>query len=150
MPMPGRSPPSAVCRSAVSIDNMKFAVDKVSEGNGRIVNARFFAMTAHYLFALDFCNATSGWEKGVVENNVLDTHRRIWMNSKQQRFHSFDELNRWLEARCRVLWSEVPHPEHAGIAVADVPEQEQGYLMPTPTPFDGYVEVLARASRSQN
>jgi hypothetical protein len=44
---------------------MKTAVDKVSKGNGRIVNTRFFAMTAHYLFDPDFCNVASGWEKGV-------------------------------------------------------------------------------------
>ena len=37
-------------------DNMKTAVDKVTKGNGRIVNSRFFAMTAHYLFDPDFCN----------------------------------------------------------------------------------------------
>lgn len=33
-------------------DNMKTAVDKVSKGGGRIINTRFFAMTAHYLFEL--------------------------------------------------------------------------------------------------
>jgi transposase len=49
-------------------DNMKTAVDKVTKGNGRIVNSRFFAMTAHYLFDPDFCNVASGWEKGIVEN----------------------------------------------------------------------------------
>ncbi len=58
-------------------DNMKTAVDKVSKGNGRVVNARFFAMTAHYLFDPDFCNVASGWEKGVVEKNVQDSRRRI-------------------------------------------------------------------------
>ncbi|MEB0014818.1 IS21 family transposase, partial [Glaciimonas sp. Cout2] len=42
-------------------DNMKTAVDKVMKGKGRIVNARFFAMTAHYLFDPDFCNVASGW-----------------------------------------------------------------------------------------
>jgi hypothetical protein len=31
-------------------DNMKTAVDKVKKGKGRIVNARFAAMCAHYLF----------------------------------------------------------------------------------------------------
>jgi hypothetical protein len=55
-------------------------------------------------------------------------------------------MNAWLEARCRALWSRVQHPEHGGITVADVLEQEQIYLMPMPTPFDGYVEVLARVS----
>jgi len=127
-------------------DNMKTAVDKVSKGNGRVVNTRFFAMTAHYLFDPDFCNVASGWEKGVVEKNVQDMRRRIWNEAKQQPFGSFDDLNRWLEARCRGLWSEIAHPDYAGIAIADALEQEQLYLMPMPAPFDGYIEVLARVS----
>jgi transposase len=71
-------------------DNMKTAVDKVSKGNGRIVNTRFFAMTAHYLFDPDFCNVASGWEKGIVEKNVQDTRRRVWIEAKQQLFSSFE------------------------------------------------------------
>jgi len=67
------------------------------------------------------------------------------MDAKAQHFGSFDELNSWLEERCRALWLEVQHPD-AGITVADALEQEQIYLMPMPTPFDGYVEVLARVS----
>ncbi len=127
-------------------DNMKTAVGKVSKGNGRIVNTRFFAMTAHYLFDPDFCNIASGWEKGIVEKNVQDARRRVWIEAKQQQFSSFTELNIWLEARCRALWSQVEHPHSADITVADALEQEQMYLMPMPTPFDGYVEVLARVS----
>ncbi len=127
-------------------DNMKTAVDKVSKGNGRVINARFFAMTAHYLFEPDFCNVASGWEKGVVEKNVQDVRRRIWMDAKQQRFSTFAELNAWLDTRCRALWQETKHPDYAGITVADALESEQPYLMPMPTPFDGYVEVLARVS----
>ncbi len=68
------------------------------------------------------------------------------MDAKAQRFGSFDELNVWLEARCRALWAEIQHPDYAGITVADALEQEQMYLMPMPAPFDGYVEVLARVS----
>jgi len=127
-------------------DNMKTAVDKVSKGNGRVVNTRFFAMTAHYLFDPDFCNVASGWEKGVVEKNVQDARRRVWMDAKQQCFRSFGEINTWLEARCRALWLSLPHPDYAGITVADALESERPYLMPMPTPFDGYVEVLARVS----
>ena len=127
-------------------DNMKTAVDRVSKGNGRIVNARFFAMTAHYLFDPDFCNVASGWEKGVVEKNVQDSRRRIWIDAKARCFGSFGELNDWLEIRCRALWAEIEHPEYSGITVAEVLEQERVYLMPMPTPFDGYVEVLARVS----
>ena len=64
-------------------DNMKTAVEKVSKGIGRIVNTRFFAMTAHYLFDPDFCNVASGWEKSVVEKNVQDSRRRIWMDARR-------------------------------------------------------------------
>jgi transposase len=127
-------------------DNMKTAVDKVCKGNGRIVNTRFFAMTAHYLFDPDFCNVASGWEKGIIEKNVQDARRRIWMEARQQCFSSFAELNTWLETRCRALWSELQHPGYAGITLADALDQERMYLMPMPTPFDGYVEVLARVS----
>jgi len=127
-------------------DNMKTAVNKVTKGNGRIVNTRFFAMTAHYLFDPDFCNVASGWEKGIVEKNVQDTRRRIWVDAKQQQFSSFEELNIWLESRCRTLWTQMQHPNYVGITIADALEQEQMYLMPMPTPFDGYIEVLARVS----
>jgi hypothetical protein len=60
---------------------MKTAVDKVKRGKGRVVNARFAAMCSHYLFDADFCNVASGWEKGVVEKNVQDSRRRIWIEA---------------------------------------------------------------------
>ncbi len=75
-------------------DTMKTAVDRVpGRGKARIVNARFAAMTAHYLFDPDFCNVASGWEKGRVEKRVQDTCRRIWQHAADQRFASFGELN---------------------------------------------------------
>ena len=74
-------------------DNMKTAVDKVKKGKGRIVNARFSAMCSHYLFDPDFCNVASGWEKVVVEKNVQDSRRRIWIEAASRRFGSFAELN---------------------------------------------------------
>ena len=127
-------------------DNMKTAVDKVQKGKGRIVNTRFFAMTAHYLFDPDFCNVASGWEKGVVEKNVQDARRRVWSEARKHKFSHFGELNAWLETRCRALWATLPHPDYASLTIADVLEQEQLYMMPMPTPFDGYTEVLARVS----
>jgi transposase len=127
-------------------DNMKTAVDKVNKGKGRIVNARFAVMCAHYLFDADFCNVASGWEKGVVEKNVQDSRRRIWIEAQTRKFASFAELNAWLGQRCRALWSEMRHPEYPALSVADVLEQEQSQMMPMPTAFDGYVEKPARVS----
>lgn len=127
-------------------DNMKTAVDKVGKGKGRIVNGRFAVMCAHYLFDPDFCNVASGWEKGVVEKNVQDSRRRIWLEAQGRQFCSFAELNAWLGERCRELWNEVRHPEYPELTVADMLEQEQSQMMPMPTPFDGYVEKPGRVS----
>ena len=82
-------------------DNMKTAVDLTPrKDRGRVVNARFAAMAAHYLFEPDFCNVASGWEKGRVEKSVQDTRRRIWQEAPHQRFATFAELNAWLPTQC--------------------------------------------------
>jgi transposase len=127
-------------------DNMKTAVDKVKKGKDRIVNARFTVMCAHYLFDADFCNVASGWEKGVVEKNVQDSRRRIWIDAQSRKWGSFEELNAWLGERCRALWSEIRHPEYQQFSVAEMLEQERAELMPMPTVFDGYVERSAKVS----
>ena len=134
-----------VARRGIS-DNMKTAVDKVKRGKGRIVNARFAAMCSHYLFDPDFCNVASGWEKGVVEKNVQDSRRRIWIEAATKRFGSFVELNAWLAERCRSVWADTPHPIHKQFTVGEMWELEKGHLMSMPTAFDGYVERLARVS----
>jgi transposase len=127
-------------------DNMKTAVDKVKKGKGRIVNARFNALCSHYLFEPDFCNVASGWEKGVVEKNVQDSRRRIWIEAGTKRFGSFPELNAWLAERCRSIWAETPHPEHKQFTLAEMLDLEREHLMSMPEPFDGYVENPARVS----
>ena len=127
-------------------DNMKTAVDRVpGRGKARIVNARFAAMTAHYLIDPDFCNVASGWEKGRVEKGVQDARRRIWQSALDQSFSGFAELNVWLATQC-VAARSAAHPDHPGMSIADALEHEQPHLMPVPTPFDGYIEAPARVS----
>ena len=72
-------------------DNMRTAVDKVGRGKQRTVNARFKAMTSHYLFEAEFCNPASGWEKGQVEKNVQDARHRLWHQAPP--FASLEALN---------------------------------------------------------
>ncbi|MEZ5608816.1 MAG: IS21 family transposase [Burkholderiaceae bacterium] len=127
-------------------DNMRTAVDKVQKGKGRIVNARFANLCAHYLFDPDFCNVASGWEKGVVEKNVQDSRRRIWIEASTRRFGSLAELNTWLGERCKQLWQQVRHPEHPAFSVAELLEHERAHLMPMPVAFDGYVQETVRVS----
>jgi transposase len=127
-------------------DNMKTAVDRVpGRGKARVVNARFAAMAAHYLFEPDFCNVASGWEKGRVEKGVQDARRGIWQAALALRWGSFGELNAWLATQCRQAWA-VPHPDYPGMTIAEAHEHEVAHLMPMPAAFDGYVEHPARVS----
>ena len=127
-------------------DNMKTAVDRIGRGKARVegVNARFTAMTSHYLFEATFCNPASGWEKGQVEKQVQDARRRVWQEVPA--FASLAALNDWLEQRCIALWREVKHPEQKERTIAEVWADEQPHLMPLPPPFDGFIEHTKRVS----
>jgi len=125
-------------------DNMKTAVDKIGQGKDRHVNPRFQAMASHYLYEAEFCNPASGWEKGQIEKNVQDSRRRIWLEAP--RFADLPALNDWLERRCLTLWQELHHPDQPGASVAEVWQEECSQLMPTPVPFDGFVEHTKRVS----
>ncbi len=128
-------------------DNMKTAVDKVKKGKGRVVNARFAVMCAHYLFDADFCNVASRLGEGRGrEERAGQPAADLASMRRKQRFGSFVELNAWLGERCRALWEEIRHPEHEQFSVAEMLEHERPHLMPMPEPFDGYVEKPARVS----
>ena len=88
-------------------DNMKTAVDRVGSGKARQVNARFLAMTSHYLFEPEFCNPAAGWEKGQVEKNVQDARHLVLQLMPD--FPDLAALNAWLEQRCIELWERTPH-----------------------------------------
>ncbi len=124
-------------------DNMKTAVDRVGVGKVRDINQRFAAMASHYLFEPEFCNPASGWEKGQVEKNVRDARHRLWQQAPS--FATLDELNDWLELRCKSLWSGINHGSLPG-TVAEVWAIERGGLMQPTRAFDGFVEHTKRVS----
>lgn len=127
-------------------DNMKTAVDKVGAGKQRSINARFESMTGHYLFEAEFCNRAAGWEKGIVEKNVLDRRRSIWREASERRWADLNELNSWLSQVCQAAWDELNHPEWRELTVAEVLQDERAHLMPCPSQFDGYVEQPVRVT----
>ena len=124
-------------------DNMRTAVDKVGQGKQRQVNARFSAMVSHFMFEAEFCNPASGWEKGQIEKNVQDARHRLWQ--PMPNVPSLAALNDWLEARCRELWTGIPHGVRPG-SIADAWTEEAPRLMEVTRPFDGFVEYVKRVS----
>ncbi|QBM29106.1 hypothetical protein HPF_15525 [Hydrogenophaga pseudoflava] len=77
---------------------------------------------------------------------MQDSRRRIWLDAREQRFATLDELNAWLGERCKALWSELRHPEHKAFSVAEMLDLEREHLMPMPVAFDGYVQEFSRVS----
>jgi hypothetical protein len=69
-----------------------------------------------------------------------------WLDARDQRFGTLDELNAWLAERCRALWAELRHPEHKAFSVVEMLELERQHLMPMPVPFDDYVQEFSRVS----
>ena len=122
---------------------MKTAVDRIGSGKARQVNARFLAMTSHYLFEPEFCNPAAGWEKGQVEKNVQDARHLIL--HLMPGFPDLATLNAWLEQRCIEQWEGTAHGTAPG-TIADVWTAEKAALMPVPPAFDGFVEHSKRVS----
>jgi hypothetical protein len=124
---------------------MKTAVDAIGRDKARTVNARFRAMTGHFLFEVDFCNPAAGWEKGQIEKTVQDSRPRIWQEVPT--FADLAALNAWLERRCQAQRHSIRHPEQRERTIAEVWAEERPHLMQMPPPpFDGCVEDLKRVS----
>ena len=130
-------------------DNMKTAVDKVKKGKGRVVNARFAVMCAHYLFDADFCNVASRLGEGRRrEERAGQPPAHLDRRAASSASARFAELNAWLgDALPGAVGARSRHPEHEQFSVAEMLEHERAQLMPMPEPFDGYVEKPARVSQ---
>jgi transposase len=120
-------------------DNMKTAVDAVFVGKERVFNRRFLLMADHYMFEPTACTPASGWEKGQVENQVKISRDRFF--KPRLRFATLEELNGWLEAECLRWARQHPHPEQAGITLAQALEAERPALQRVLAPFDGFHEA---------
>ncbi|MBS3937116.1 MAG: IS21 family transposase [Peptococcaceae bacterium] len=78
-------------------DNARVAV-KEGFGPHAIVQDRYKALAAHYAFHCDFCNVSSGHEKGLVEGLVGWVRRNVFVPIP--RVETIDELNAEILRRC--------------------------------------------------
>ena len=63
----------------------------------------------------------AGWEKGIVEKNVQDARRRIWVEVCERGWEHWGQLNDLLLDRSRRHWQESLHPEWPELTVAEAP-----------------------------
>ncbi|HEX9015696.1 MAG TPA: IS21 family transposase, partial [Chloroflexota bacterium] len=90
------------------------------------------------------CTPAAGWEKGQVENQVGFIRERIFV--PRLKCKDFEELNRELADRCRLLSAGHSHPEFKERTVAQVYVGERAHLLGVPAPFDAYKETPARVT----
>jgi len=131
------------CRKGI-YDNLKTVVTKVLMGKERTFNRRFQNLASHYLFEPVACTPAAGWEKGQVESQVKFMRHRFFV--PRLRFADLDELNQWLEDRCRTIAAGHIHPEFKDGTVAEYFAKEQPRLITVGSQFDGYKESPARVS----
>lgn len=81
-------------------DNLKVAVKRMLEGRNREEQDAFIAFRSHYLFESVFCTPRQAHQKGLVEG-LVGYARRNWFVPLPA-FDTWDELNDYLNAKCRV------------------------------------------------
>jgi len=83
----------------ITYDNTRVAVARMLGGRERKLTDGFLQLQSHYLFEEHFCLPARGNEKGVVEGIVRYARANFLVPVPQVR--SLEELNAWLEQRCR-------------------------------------------------
>jgi transposase len=131
------------CRKGI-YDNLKTVVTKVLMGKNRTFNRRFQNLASHYLFEPVACTPAAGWEKGQIESQVKFMRQRLFV--PRLKFTDIDELNQWLQDRCRTIAAGHKHPEFKDSTVAEYFDREKQQLIAVSSQFDGYKETPARVS----
>jgi transposase len=109
-------------------DNMTTAVAQVLKGTERVLTDGFTRFMLHYRFQADFCNPSSGNEKGNVENKVGYSRRNAFVPVPT--ITSFDEFNKYLWDWCEQD-AERPHYKHK-TAIQDLWKEEKDSLLALP------------------
>jgi hypothetical protein len=109
-------------------DNMTTAVAQVLKGTERVLTDGFTRFMLHYRFQADFCNPSSGNEKGNVENKVGYSRRNAFVPVPT--ITSFDEFNKYLWDWCEQD-AERPHYKHK-TAIQYLWKEEKDSLLALP------------------
>lgn len=125
-------------------DNLKTVVTAIGKGKERDFNARFLECSSHYLFEIDACTPSAGWEKGQVERQVGTLRKRIFI--PRLRFSSFDELNAHLRERVIAHAKTAAHPDMHEKRIYAAYEEEREFLVKAALPFDAFIPQEVRVS----
>lgn len=128
----------------ISYDNAKTSVSQIIGTYARKLTDGFLQLQSHYLFKEHFCQVSRANEKGVVEGVVKFARLNYFVPVPE--VASFDELNEYLEQRCRENLSRTLRGKKG--TKAELLEDDREALLPLPAaPFDACRKVSTTANR---
>jgi transposase len=128
----------------ISYDNAKTSVSQIIGTYARKLTDGFLQLQSHYLFKEHFCQVSRANEKGVVEGVVKFARLNYFVPVPE--VADFDELNTYLEQRCRENLSRTVRGKKG--SKAELLEEEREALRPLPAaPFDACRKVSTTVNR---
>lgn len=128
----------------ISYDNAKTSVSAIIGKRGRKLTDGFLHLQSHYLFREHFCQVRRANEKGVVEGVVKFARLNYFVPVPE--VADFDELNDFLETRCRENLVRTLRGKTG--TKAELLKDDQEAFLPLPaTPFDACKKASTTANR---
>ena len=128
----------------ISYDNARTSVSQIIGIHARKLTDGFLQLQSHYLFEEHFCQVRRANEKGVVEGVVKFARLNYFVPVPEVK--DFDELNAFLEARCREDLERTLRGKKA--SKKELLKEDQAAFLPLPaTPFDACKKVSTTVNR---
>ncbi len=130
--------------SRISYDNAKTSVSQIIGAHARKLTNGFLQLQSHYLFEEHFCRVRRANEKGVVEGVVKFARLNYFVPVPEAK--DFDELNAFLEQRCRQDLDRTLRGRK--VCKKELLAEDQAAFLDLPaTPFDACKKVSTTVDR---
>jgi transposase len=130
--------------SRISYDNARTSVSQIIGAHARKLTHGFLQLQSHYLFKEHFCRVRRANEKGVVEGVVKFARLNYFVPVPEVK--DFDELNTFLEQRCREDLDRTLRGR-SGSKRELLVEDQSAFLSLPATPFDACKKVSTTVNR---
>ena len=130
--------------TVIWFDNMSTAVKKIKEHGKRDLSEGFYRFMMHYGFESNFCNPSSGNEKGSVENKVGYHRRNLFVPIPQ-----FNDIREYNKTLLKKLDEDMNREHYKGIGkIQALFEEEKKSLKTLPqVPYEVCKYIYAKADK---
>lgn len=128
----------------ISYDNARTSVSQITGARARKLTHGFLQLQSHYLFEEHFCRVRRANEKGVAEGVVKFARLNYFVPVPE--VESFEELNAYLEQRCREDMERKLRGK--GATKKELLKEDQAAFLPLPeAPFDACRKASTTVNR---